>query len=256
MITARDKALRFLSKQAEWVSTFRKSHEGSAWPERDGRIRGCLRVFEATGVLSVAEVEQWRAWIAAGELPRPEAPSDTQEAGDSLLRDLLEAVPSDDDGIGQEFTRFEGALGALIAVGAVDGAAWSNRLNAHMGWPSDEEEREEIRRLNAGGSQEELLAVYAGPETTEDGVRVLYVLAFRDGVSINVHRRDRIDFGDDDDWWWEAELADDLGTRYDPGGSGGGDGEQHFGFRTPIPEGATWLEVRGLSSEPIRVRLR
>ncbi|MGH2701337.1 MAG: hypothetical protein ACRDJ2_06115 [Actinomycetota bacterium] len=255
MITARDKALAFLNKQVEWVSTFRKSHGENAWPERDGRIRGCLRVFEATGVLSAAEVEQWRVWIAAGEAPRPEASNETQQAGDDLLRDLLEAVPPDGDGIGSELSRFEGALGALIAVGAVDGAAWSNRLNAHMGWPSDEEEQEQLRQLNAGGSEEELLAVYAGPGPTDDGVRVLYVLAFRDGVSIYVHRRDEVEF-DDDDAWWDAELADDLGTRYAPGGTGGGDGEQHFGFRTPIPEGATWIEVRGLSKDRIRVQLR
>ena len=255
MITARDKALAFLNKQVEWVSTFRKTHGGDAWPERDGRIRGCLRAFEATGVLLAGEVEQWRARILAGEVPRPEAPSDLQQAGDELLRDLLEAVPPDDDGIGSELTRFEGALGALITVGAVDGAAWSNRLNAHMGWPSDEEEQEQTRQMNAGASQEQLLGVYVGPEPTEGGVRVLYVLAFADGVSIHVHRSDEVDFDDDDDWW-DAELADDLGTRYDPGGSGGGDREQHFGFRTPIPDGATWIKVRGLSKDPTRVQLR
>jgi hypothetical protein len=117
-----------------------------------------------------------------------------------------------------------------------------------MGWPSEEE----LRELNAGGSQEELLAVLAGPSEAVDGVRVQFALRFSDGISVLI-RRDG-GFREDEDWW-DSELVDDLGGSYMSSGGGGGAAEMWLSFRTAPPAEASWVELRGVASGPIRVGL-
>jgi hypothetical protein len=169
-------------------------------------------------------------------------------AADELLAELLAQVPPGDDIAGAELNRFEGALHALATIDAVDADAWDERLRRHMGWPSREEELAEERRLNAGGTEEELLAVLPGPPGAVDGVRVLFALRFSDGISFELYRDDdRVDVDDFLDW---HDLSDDVGTRYMGGGGGGGGRSWHATFRTAPPPQASWVELMG-----IRVRL-
>jgi hypothetical protein len=255
VLTPPERAAIFLHEQVEWVSTFAEHHARHGTEERDGRINGTLNGLLAAGVVTSSEAQEWRQRLGDGKVPRPVAPAGHCATADALLAEALEAVPEDDDGIGAELVRFEGALGALVAVGAVDGRAWDERLRALIGWPSEEEEEARHRELNSGGTLQELLAVYAGPPSGVEGTHVIYILAFADGVSVLVHRVREPVLGDDDDWW-DIELADDLGTRYGGGGGGGSDREQQRDFDTPIPPDATWLELREAGRSPIRIALR
>jgi hypothetical protein len=255
VLSARERALGFLRKQAEWVAAFRRPEGTGAWSERDGRISGSLGALRAAELISEDEARNWRAWLLAGDVPRPAVSNEARAAADRLLSELLEAIPPAHAGSEPELHRFEGALGALVAVAAADGREWDERLRTHLGWASADEEAQLTRELNAGGSMEELVAVHAGPPPSADGVRVLYMLRFADGISVHIHRADDSGFDDDDDWW-DADLTDNIATSYAPGGSSGGDGEQEFEFRTPVPPEAIWIEVHGVAKAPIRVDLR
>jgi hypothetical protein len=226
-----------------WV---RDDHAGEAWPERDGRVAGCLGALRAVGLITEEEAEAWRARLSGPVEERPSTAPAARERAEGLLRELFEPVAPDDE-TGVELGRIQGALAALRAVGAAS-PEWEERLRRRMGGPSEEEGRER----NAGGSQEDLLAVLAGPGEAIEGVRVPYALRFGDGISVLI-RRDGGLRGDDD--WWDRELVDDLGTRYAPSGGGGGAAEMWLSFRTAPPAGASWVELRGLASEPIRVHL-
>jgi hypothetical protein len=122
--------------------------------------------------------------------------------------------------------------------------AWDAELRARTGEPSEEEELEESRRLNAGGTEVELLGVIQGPSEPRNGHRLVAALRFADGVSFLIDTRDAPDFE-----WPEWQVTDDLGTEYMPGGSGGGGGEEHVSFRTAVPLEARWIELV-LEQEP------
>jgi hypothetical protein len=160
--------------------------------------------------------------------------SERSETGEELLEELFESVAPDDE-TGVELARFQGALAALRTVGAA-APEWDERLRRRMGWPSEEE----LRERNAGGSQEELLVVVGGPPEAVDGLRVPYALRFSDGISFLIRRGGSLH----DDDWWDAELVDDLGTRYAPSGGGGGAAEMWLSFRTAPPPEASWVELR------------
>jgi hypothetical protein len=243
--TAREAAVSYLHQQLDWMTMVQDDDAGDAWPEREGRIAGCIGALRAVGLLAEEEAEAWRARLLASDEEPPSAPQTAGETGEELLEELFDSVAPDDE-TGGELGRFQGALGALRTVGAGE-FDWDERLRRRMGWPSEEE----LRELNAGGSQEELLAVLAGPTEAADGVRVPYALRFSDGISILI----RCEGGRRDDDWWDAELVDDLGTRYAPSGGGGGAAEMWLSFRTAPPPEASWVELRGVASEPIRVDL-
>lgn len=192
------------------------------------------------GLLGADEAEAWRLRLSGLGMERPTPSDTTRRAADELLHDLLEAVPVDNGGRGDDITRFAGAMAALGVVGASSGG-WYERLARRMGWPTACEARQE----NRGGTQRDLRAVLAGPAEAVDGVRVLYALRFEDGVSFLLELENAADrFGERR---WDFELFDDVGTTY----SGGGGAR----FSAPAPADASWLELRRAGSRPIRVSL-
>ena len=249
MATVRESGLSFLHEQLRWVETFADDYpEGAPWPERDGRVAGGVGALLAAGVIDAAEADAWRARLSGAGDGVPAADAGVRAQGEALLAELLEAVPPDDeDGVSAERDHFDGAVGALAAIGAVDGRAWDDRLRARLGWPSWEEELARMGELSAGGTEEELVAVLPGSEEV-DGVRVLYALRFADGISFLVH-------GAIGREWHLAALRDDVGTHYTPGGSGGSDVELRIAFRTAPPPQARWVELSGPTSRPLRVGL-
>jgi hypothetical protein len=188
---------------------------GEALPEREGRVEGVLGALRAVGLLDADEAEAWRLRLTGPGVERP-APSDkARQAAAQLLQELLEAVPAEDEGRGDDFMRFEGALDALRAVGATSGE-WYDRRARRMGWPT----AAEVEELPVGGTQKELRAVLAGPREAVDGVRVLCALRFDDGVTVLLRLDSRGDPLEDDPF--DFELFDDVGTSYLSSGGGGG----------------------------------
>jgi hypothetical protein len=165
-----------------------------------------------------------------------------------LLTNLLEAVPKDDEGRGEDFRRFKGALNALQAVDAASDD-WYDRLARRMGWPT----ADEVSELNEGGTERDLRDVLPGPEEALDGVWVLCVLRFDDGVSVLL----RVEDGDDpfEDDPFDFELVDDVGTSYSSSSGGGGGRERKISYSTSVPPDARRLELRREGSRPIRIPL-
>jgi len=246
--TARERAVSFLHAELERVATCGDDDAGEAWPERAGRVAGVLGALQAVGLLGADEVEAWRLRLTGLGVKRPTPSERTRRAADELLHDLLEAMPIDDGGRGDHAMRFEGAVGALRAVGAAS-TEWYERLARRMGWPP----AGELRERNAGGTQKELRAVLAGPAEAVDGVRVLCALRFDDGVSLLLRVENGVDPIKDDPW--DFELFDDVGTSYSQAGGGGGAQERRILYGTPAPADATWLELRRAGSRPIRIPL-
>src|SRR5918999_494641 len=156
MATARECAVSFLYGELERVATRDDpgDHSGEAWPEREGRVTGVLGALRALRLLDADEAEAWRLRLTGPGLEQPAPADKTRQAAAQLLQELLEAVPAEDEGRGDEFMRFVGALGALQAVGAASGE-WHDRLARRMGWPT----AAEVRELNAGGTEKNLRAV-------------------------------------------------------------------------------------------------
>jgi hypothetical protein len=218
-----------------------------ARPEREGRVAGVLGALRAVGLLRADEAEAWRPRLSGLGVERPTASERTRRAADRLLQELLEAVPVEAGGRGDDARRFWGAMAALHTVGASSGG-WYERLARRMGWPT----ARKTGRENSGGTQKDLRAVLAGPAEAVDGVRVLCVLRFTDGVSLLLRLEDGADqFGRRAR---DFELVDDVGTTYSRGG-GGGTRVRRILYRTPAPADARWLELRREGSRPIRIAL-
>jgi hypothetical protein len=248
--TARECAVSFLYGELERVATCDDpdDHSEEAWPEREGRVRGVLGALRAVGLLDADEAEAWRLRLTGPGVERP-APSDkTRQAAAQLLQELLEAVPAEDEGRGDEFMRFDGALDAFRAVGAASGE-WYDRRARRMGWRT----AAEVEELNVGGTQKDLRAVLAGPAEAVDGVRVLCALRFDDGVTVLLWLESRGEPFEDDPF--DFQLFDDVGTRYLSSGGGGGAREVRISYGTPAPADARWLELRREGSRPIRIPL-
>jgi hypothetical protein len=246
--TARELAVSFLYRELGWVATFREGHPDEAWPERDGRVAGALGALRAVGLLSADEAEAWRPRLMGAGAERPRPSDRTRRAAGELLEDLLEAVPRDDEGRGDDYRRFEGALNALQAVGTASDD-WYDRLYRRMGWPT----ADEVSERNRGGTEKELRAVLAGPAEAVEGARVLCALRFDDGVSVLL----RVEDGHDplERHRFGFELVDDVGTRYSSSGGGGGGREMKISYSTQVPADATFLELRRAGSRPIRIPL-
>ncbi|MGH2713957.1 MAG: hypothetical protein ACRDM7_08745 [Thermoleophilaceae bacterium] len=158
MATARERVVSFLHAEVERVATRGDDYADEARPEREGRVAGVLGALRAVGLLGAEEVEAWRLRLSGLGMERPTPSDRTRRAADELLQELLEAVPVDDGGGGDDVRRFEGAMAALRGAGASSGG-WYERLARRMGWPT----ACEIGERNAGGRQKELRAVLAGP---------------------------------------------------------------------------------------------
>ena len=74
-----------------------------------------------------------------------------------------------------------------------------------LGWPSISELH---KVLNAGGTQQELVAVVPGSPEFVDGIRVLFGLRFSDGISFVAWRSQGLGSS-----LWKFELRDDLGVH-------------------------------------------
>ncbi len=240
METPRERAQSFLCRQLGWVRAFADGDLGEDREQHDGRVAGAVGALRAVGLLDGEEAEAWKRIFHEPSRDRPEAGPEVRQRADEVLAALLDAVPesADDDAGTDTLDRFEGALGALEWVGAA-GVEWDQRLRQRLGRLSAKEELARMRELNAGGTEQELVRVIAGPAEAVDGVRVLYALLFGDGVSFEIHREQPVH----ELRGWDYELRDDLGTEYTPGGAGGGNGHQHVSFRTAVPDGVSWLEL-------------
>ncbi len=231
-------------------------------PERgadlEGRVAGSVGALARVGLLSATEAELWRTRLSESERERPLATVSVREQAARLLGDLLDEVQRDEEIGDPGYHRFEGALEALSELGAADYDAWDARLRERLGRPSQQEELAEMRELNAGGSEQELLAVIAGPAEVVDGVRILYALRFADGISF-VGRREPpaepIDNAAEAADFLDLGLRDDLGTDYYPAGGGGGDDDLHVSFSTAPPANASWVELLTAAGGAIRLKL-
>lgn len=202
-----------------------------------------VEALEVASALSQSDAARWRDRLrsdAAADLPRPDANADARAAGEVLLDDLLADLAPEPELDEQRLERFEGALHLLATVGAADAARWDGRLRERLGWPTAEEEREHEREVNAGATEVDLVAVVPGPEQRRAGHRVMVVLRYTDGIAFVI---DKGPSADDELEWPEWELVDDRGTPYWPGGSGGGDREEHVTFRPAPPPEARWVEL-------------
>jgi hypothetical protein len=216
--------------------------------ELDVPVAAAVDALRVAGVLGADEAERWLAGQPPDQLPAPAGDEIPAQAAE-LLEELLASVPRDDDVFGPEVNRFEGALSALTSIGAADYEPWDERMRARAGQPTAAEEEETHRRLMAGGTEQELLAVSPGPDEV-DGTRLLYAMRFADGISLVMRSSDSDDF-----WEFDRELRDDAGTTYvELGGSADG-AEERLTFRPAPPEHARWIELVGTGPEPLRVEL-
>jgi hypothetical protein len=246
--TARERVVSFLHTELERVATRGDDYADAARPEREGRVAGMLGALRAVGLVGADEAEAWRLRLSGLVVEQPTPSERIRRAADELLQELLEAVPVDDGGGGDDVSRFEGAMVALRVVGASSGG-WYERLGRRMGWPT----ARETSQQDSGGTQRDLQAVVAGPVEAVDGVRVLCALRFEDGVTLLLRLENGVDPFEDDRW--DFELVDDVGTTYSRAGGGGGGRELRILYRTAAPADARWLELRRAGSRPIRVPL-
>jgi hypothetical protein len=214
-------------------------------------MAGTLDAFVAVGLLSEEERRTWESRFNAPESGSGRASMDQQSRANAVREDLLAAIPTDAEEEYVELNRFEGAVHALTQVGVSVGD-WDARLRERLGWPTEEEEHAQMRELNAGGTEQELREVLAGPpEPTADGVRLLFALRFADGIIFVIRREPPADHS----WPFDASLHDDVGTDYHHGRGGGGNGDLRLSFRTAPPARASSVELSRISAEPIRVVL-
>jgi hypothetical protein len=250
METPRERAETFLHSQLHWLQIFERQQPPGS-PEREGRVAASLGALAAAGLLTDDERRVWESRFQEPQRDPDGVSAEAQSRADVILEELLLAIPVGADQQRTELNRFEGAMHALAKVGiSVD--HWDARLRERLGWPTEEEEDAQMRELNAGGTQQDLVAVHAGPAAaTIDGVRVLFALRFADGISLAIRRPPPAEHR----WPFDASLRDDVGTEYHASGGGGGDGELRLSFRTAPPQHASWVELSGISAEPIRVAL-
>lgn len=257
MATPRERALSLLHAQLDrWPLGVEPRPERGA--DLEGRVAGTVGALVRVGLLSAEEAPLWRKRLSASERAAPVAAAPVRAQAARALGGLLDRVPSDGQIGDRDYHRFEGALEALSEVGAADYDEWDAHLRERLGRPSEQEELAEMRELNAGGTEQELLAVIAGPAEVVDGVRILYALRFADGISF-VGRREppaeEIENPADAGDFLDFGLRDDLGTGYFPAGGGGGDDDLHVSFSTAPPADASWVELLTAAGGAIRLKL-
>ena len=236
-----NRAARWLYAQRRDLIEWHRDGPSGAVAEALGPVLAGVEALEAVGAIGEESASYWRDALrraAAGEAPSVEASDDIRAAATDLLAELLAAVPNEPDWDDATAARFEGAVELLAAIGAVDPVAWEAELRQHTGEPTEQEELDEIRRLNAGGTEIALAAVIPGPPERRNGYRLLVTLRFADGITFLFDKDGAPGFE-----WPAWALTDDFGNEYVPGGSGGGDGEEHVTFRTAPPVDARWVQI-------------
>ncbi len=202
-----------------------------------GRASGRVGALLSVGAISAEEAEEWRAHFAAGGRVPAVSDAGCREEASRVLGAFLDAVHEDlegDDPRARE--RFSGALSALAEIGAIDRAAGNAvssplGLSLRAGWEAAEGESAEP--YPEIGTDQDLIAVIAGPAELLEGWRVLYGLRFADDVvfacwsEAQANRHDDADLEDESGQdAWEFDLNDDVGTFY-----GGGDAWGYSGFQ-------------------------
>jgi hypothetical protein len=236
-----DRAERWLYGQRRALAGWHRNGPSRGTEEMLDCALAGVDALETVGVIGGESAALWRDRLtrsAAGDSLRVEARDDVRTAATELLEELLAAVADDSVWGDANLERFRGAIELLGAIGAVDAAAWDDELRRRTGQPTEAEEFDEIRRLNAGGTEVELVAVIPGPHERRKGHRLIATLRFVDGVSFLMDKD-----GAPSLEWPDWRLKDDLGNHYMPGGSGGSDSDEHVSFRTPVPTEARWVEL-------------
>jgi hypothetical protein len=263
--------MSFLSREAARNhAQFQSERYGRTRPgRRDARdlaVRAdaVVGALSAVGLLDPGEAESWRSHLSERRAAPPPLAQDTSALAADVLEELLAVVPVVDEWGSLPLSRFQGALDALVRVGAADRDVWDGRLAARMGWLIEDEQAAaaRARELNAGGTEQDLIAVLAGPSEPMMGLRVLFALRFTDGISFWIghqHQSDRR-AGEDGpgglDWAWpRLELRDDVGTEYRGAGSASAGEESQLTFRTAPPDNASWVELIVDGGDAIRVIL-
>jgi hypothetical protein len=257
MATPGERALGLLHVLRERDRLFsRDSRSGE--PGEQGRIAGTVGALVSVDLLTLDQAD---AILSSDGSELRAAASGAGDRAGRLLTGLIDAAESEGEREGMAGRRFRGALEALADIGLVDRDEWDRLLRRRTGRPTAEEERAITRQLNAGGTEQELIAVVPGSPEAVDGLAVLYALWFTDGISlvcsrvpgIEESKRGRTNEGR---WnWRDCELRDDVGTVYEGGSSGGSEHNQHTTFRTPPPTDASWIELVNPAGNAIRLRL-
>ena len=216
-----DRAGRWLYGQRRRLADWSRNGPPDGVSELLDRAVAGVDALESAEVLDAEAAARWRKQFA-----------------ERLLGELLGAVPNEPNWDDVNSERFEGAVEVLGAIGAADAASWEAEFRRRTGEAAEDEEFEEIRRLNAGGTEVELAAVVPGPAERRKGHRLVAMLRFADGVSFLIDKDDARDFE-----WPDWHLTDDLGTPYMPGGASGSDQDEHVSFRTAVPNDARWIEL-------------
>jgi hypothetical protein len=229
-----------------WSSGASPAGELGVGRDREGRIEGAVGALVAVGLLSREDGAEWSS--AFGSAPEAEPVRCLVDGtAERVLGELSDAVPSSAKEDAVEYSRFRGGLHALSDLRLVDREQWDDRLRSRLGWPSV---AECVAERNSGGTEWELVAVLAGPPEFVDGIRVLFALRFRDGISfVAVRSRGR---GSSLHRW---RLRDDVGTDYRWGPGGASDRTQYQTCRTAPPDEAAWVELVSPPGNAIRVVL-
>jgi hypothetical protein len=179
--------------------------------------------MEYVGAITLAEGAEWRERLreASAAKASPHAPvsDEVRNRAVSHLERLAAGVTSEPG------DSSPAALSSVLAyeragvLSADEALAWRERLRARMGL---EPERPPLC------SQRDLRAVHAGPVERYQGVRIMSVEFYADGLVLRWHRANPWPEGSDTPRIWSrvdqetdgadeltpAALTDDLGTRY------------------------------------------
>jgi hypothetical protein len=252
--------------------------QAGAGPPRLPTGLDVVDAFEAVGLLDTGDAEIWRARFAAPPPPLESSP-ELRARLSAYLEELVTAaseLPRDDDG----WHRPQVVLNDLRLLGLIGDEElqrWFARLS-----PPDEHPGDELRLELDAARLDRFVRCVPGPPERKQGLRVLSVDLFEDGVAVHIQlaRRGR----DADDGFRPlpdevepnaartprdrpilASLQDDVGTAYiGLGGGGGGSGSnhadgplvRHYGstFAPAVPPAARRLTV-GMGNASFEVAL-
>jgi hypothetical protein len=254
---------------------------GSCSAAREGRVDGTVGALVSVGLLCLEEAELWRGHLFRADseqlrservlgsmgMPSVVDAASCEEAA-RVLGELLDAVAVR-EGEEEQLARFrfQGALDALAEIGAVERDGWVARLrgcspSARVEWEAAR--RDAARPYTPTGTEQELLAVFAGSSELLEGWRVLYGLRFADGISFacwpepgRKRREDQVPVDDREVDAWDFDLRDDLGTEYGGGNAWGGE-DGIYGVSFPagrLDTAPAWVELVGPAGNAIRFSL-
>jgi hypothetical protein len=209
---------------AGWNGRERGTIVASGPFDRAAHFGAQLEALRAIGLLDDEEVESWRARFARG------FPDDAPLAVDAELRARVERYLEPLHG--DDLARAMEVLESLEVLSEEEIDHWFERI-------APEDDGDDIPRT----VMRDLRAVLLGPGDEVDGFRLVSVELYDDAVAV----RWTSDSGPELERG--LELADDVGTEYEPAGggaSGGGPDRRTCGvseFVPAVPEGARLLIV-------------